>query len=212
MVFSFTRFFYLEKIAVHPNCFDIICFMSEQKAKFLPFHALNEFMVPEYRLAILTHVYSQWDQIRPEARTHLLGYVKRMVKVTGFRNPTVAPAALKARASVSSFERSPEFTAAVLSAWASLYPDLAKRVFDLLTQRGWELLPVDADRTRLPGFLTRWPAKEDYDTLGEAYQTAYPDAADDENDLRLMVVWLGMRLPLDMVDSETEEEDSTSEG
>jgi hypothetical protein len=52
----------------------------------------------------------------------------------------------------------------------------------------------------LPGFLTRWPESETYEALNEAYQQMYPEDSVDENDVRLMSVWLAGRLPYDVTE------------
>jgi len=74
-----------------------------------------------------------------------------------------------------------------------------------------ELLPVDADRAKLPGFLVRWPQKDSYDVLDAAYAEAYPDAKTETDDLRLMVVWMSGRLPYEMVDDEADDEEDSEE-
>ena len=180
--------------------------MDDKQVKFLPFHAINEFMLPDFRLTVLHAVFGGYDHLPGERRSALNSMVKRHVQVPGFRNSTQAPVPIKARAAVSTFERRPEFVAQVLQGWSELKPDLRQQVYDFLKGREWELVPADADRSKIPGFLVEWPKGETYDLLGEEFTKANPDQQVDENDLRLMIVWIAGRLPYDMMDEEETEE------
>src|SRR5262249_28733295 len=122
---------------------------------------------------------------------------KQLVRAPGFRNAAQAPLSLRVQSTVAAFAKSPDLVAAILSAWAEANAPLRKRTFDLLTGRGWEVLPAEADRTKLPGFLTRWPAGETFERLNQAYAEAYPGAPAESDDVSLMAVWLSGRLPID---------------
>lgn len=172
--------------------------MDDKQVQFIPFHAINEFMLNDYRLRVIQEVFAKMDQLPGERRNAINSLVKRHVQVPGFRNSTQAPAGVKARASVSVFERRPEMAAHILQGWSDLHPELRQKVYTFLKGREWETLPPEADRTRLPGFLIEWPAGQTYDVLDEAFQQSYPDEKFEANDFRLMVVWLANRLPYDM--------------
>lgn len=177
--------------------------MSEEKrAKFIPFHAINEFMLPEYRLKLLQEVFGNFDRLTEQRRSSINRLVKKLVKVAGFRNSALAPAALKSRAAVSAFERSSEMVAQICQAWFELHTDLAAKVVEFLKSRGWEVLPVEADRAVLPGFLTRWPEKDNFVTLDDAFAQAYPEDTTHEYDLNMMFVWVSGRLPVELVAEE----------
>jgi hypothetical protein len=168
--------------------------MDEKKARFLPFHAINEFMLDEYRNQVLQIALS--GQPRPA----LTALIKRFVQVPGFRNSTQAPLALKVRGLAKAFQTNPEVAAQVLLAWADAHGELCDQVADVLHERGWEFLPSEADRTKLPGFLTVWPKDETFETLIAAYRQKYPDATVHDYDISLMAVWLSGRLPVDVQD------------
>lgn len=178
--------------------------MDDKQVQFIPFHAINEFMLNDYRLRVIQEVFAKIDQLPNERRGAINSQVKRHVKVPGFRNAAQAPAGVKARAAVSVFERRPEMAAQVLQGWTELHPDLREKVYNFLKTREWEVLPSEADRSRLPGFLVEWPAGQTYDVLDEAFQKAFPDEPFEANDFRLMVVWLANRLPYDMYEDEDE--------
>jgi hypothetical protein len=179
--------------------------MSEDnKVQFVPFSAINEFMLPEYRQEILLKVLGHLDELPVERKSTILSQVKRYVKLHGFRNSTMAPLAVKVKGSGGAFEKASDFVAQILMAWSEMHLELRQQIFDLLIEREWELLPVDTDRSKLPGFLIRWPKKETYDALDAAFAAKYPDVKAHEYDVRLMIVWLSGRLPYDMVDDEEE--------
>jgi hypothetical protein len=74
-----------------------------------------------------------------------------------------------------------------------------------LTERDWQILPVNTDRAKLPGFLTDWPETETYDVLDQAYSEKYADSTASEDDVRLMIVWIGNRLPYPVTDTDDED-------
>jgi len=183
--------------------------MDTKEARFIPFHAVNEFLLTDYRLKLLQTVLGEINQLSEERRTNINRLVKRLVQVPGFRNSSLAPASVKARAAVSAFERSSEFAANILAGWVELKPDLARKVWDLLSSRGWELLPIETDRVKLPGFLPRWPKSETFEVLDDAYEAAYPQDGEHEYDINLMFAWLWGRLPVEMVDLDLDKDQIT---
>jgi hypothetical protein len=183
--------------------FGIIETMSEDnQVQFVPFYVINEFMLPEYRQEIIHKVLTHLDDLPAERKSTILNQVKRYVKLHGFRNSTLAPMAVKAKGSTGAFDKHPDFVAQILMAWSELNMELRQQIFDMLVERKWELLPVDTDRSKLPGFLIRWPKEESYDVLDAAFAEKYPDVKAHEYDVRLMIVWLSGRLPYDMVGDE----------
>ncbi len=178
---------------------------EQQQTQFFHFHTINEFMLPEFRQQVLTQVILNLESLPAEMRSRLNGQIRQLVKVPGFRNSSQAPAPVKARGAVQAFERSPQFAAQVLAAWSEINAELRQEVFDFLTARGWTLLPVDADRTKLPGFLTRWPKAEQFDVLDEAFRASHPETGFSKDEISLMVVWLSTRLPYELVDQVDEE-------
>lgn len=178
---------------------------EDNQAQFVAFHAINQFMMVEYRQEILHKVLGRLDQLPAARKSTLQNQLKRYLKLTGFRNGALAPLPLRVKGAGSAFESHPDFVAQVLMAWSELNLELRQQVYDLLVERQWELLPPDTDRSKLPGFLVRWPQTETYDALDAAFAAKYPEVKAHEYDIRLMVVWLGGRLPYDMVEDDEEE-------
>jgi hypothetical protein len=176
-----------------------------RRVAFLPFHALNDFMVSDYRLNVIRTTLSALPNLPKNLRTVVDKQTRRHVRVPGFRNSVKAPPSVKVRPMAKAFEKHPHLVAAVLIAWAEAKNELRQQVFDLLTTRNWEILPLDADRTKLPGFLPKWPSGEDFETLNQSYKEMFPSIDATENDVSLMAVWLSGRLPLEMEDSEKED-------
>jgi hypothetical protein len=173
--------------------------MSDKRTKFFPFHAINEFMLPDYRQEVLQAVLENLDTLPAERRTALIGLVNKHVRVAGFRTSSLAPLPMKLKELTRSFERRADLAAQVLMAWSELHLDLRQQVFDMLQERKWELQSVDFDRTTQPGFMITWPKTETYEVLDAAYTEKY-GAPTSENDVRLMIVWLTGRLPYEMVE------------
>lgn len=169
--------------------------MVEQTAEFLPFHAVNEFMRLDFRLTVIRSVLTALPSLPVRFRVPIDKLTRQHIRVAGFRNSVQAPAPLKVPPMAEGFEKHPELVAAILAAWAEARTDLRAKVYDLLKSRGWEILPPDADRTKLPGFLTRWPKDQDFDVLNKAYHEVYADDQVTADDVSLMVVWLSGRLP-----------------
>lgn len=168
---------------------------NKKEISFLPFHAINEFMLDEYRLKIIRTTIESLTDLPDHYQSSINKLTKKLVKIHGFRNSVKAPVGIKVKAMARTFEKSPAFVAAILSAWAKINSSLGMQIFELLSNRNWDLLPIDADRSKLPGFLPIWPEGEGFEDIYEAYIQLYPEANIDKDDVSLMVVWLGGRLP-----------------
>lgn len=182
--------------------------MDDQTLQYLPFHAINEFMRPDYRLSVVRSALTALPGLPESFRQPIDQMTRQVVKVPGFRNSVKAPPALKARPMAEAFEKSPDLVAAVLSAWAETHAGLRQQVHDLLSANGWDLLPPEADRTRLPGFLPTWPKGEDFESLTQAFSKAHPGDAASADDVSLMVVWLSGRLPYQTDGDEADPEEA----
>ena len=172
---------------------------NEEKAQFIPYHAINEFMRNDFRLHVIRTVMQSLQEIDKETSSLIDRLTRKYVKVSGFRNSSKAPAMVKSVAMVKPFQKQPELVSAILQAWARLNPDLQDDIYELLISRGWKILPIKVHRKDLPGFLTRWPAGEDYETLYTAFQEANPDNKASLDEASLMVVILSGRLPIEKV-------------
>ena len=169
--------------------------MDNTKLQFLPFHALNQFMRPDFRLEVVRSALTALPGLPAPFQAQLERQTKKSVQVPGFRNSGKAPLAVRIKPTAEAFEKSADMTAVVLSAWSAAHPELRQQVNDLLTGRGWEVMLPDADRTRLPGFRTVWPKGEDFDVLNQAFVEKYPEAQVSSDEVSLMVVWLSLSLP-----------------
>ena len=175
---------------------------SEKKVSFLPFHAINEFMTSEYRLEVVRSTLSALPGLPEKYQSPINKLTGRLVKIPGFRHSLKAPAPLRIKPTVEAFEKSPDLVAAILSAWAEAHAELLENVYTLLQARGWDILPIDAERLRLPGFITVWPHGENFEVLNQAFKDMYPEAAASSNDVSLMVVWISGRLPYQFTEAE----------
>ena len=171
---------------------------NEKSIQFLPFHAINEFMLPEYRLDVIKNVFQNVDQLPPEHQRAIHRIQKKYLKIPGFRNSTLAPTPIKIRNAVTPFEKSSEFVAELLSAWKVLHEKLGEEISAVLNDMGWEILPVEANHAKLPGFMITWPKSDTFEVIEEKFKEMYPDKNYLEDDVRLMIVWMGGRLPYEL--------------
>lgn len=182
--------------------------MDNQETRLFPFHAINEYMLPEFRLRVIGEVLRNLDKLPPQRKAAINAILRTSLQVPGFRNASAAPLGVKIRGAVTPFERYPEFAALILQGWSEIHGDLRGEIHQVLQGRSFEgLLPVEEDRSQLGGFQVHWPLEETYEALDEAYFTAYPDKKDTStDDIRLMVVWLVNRLPFDLFAEDDEPE------
>jgi hypothetical protein len=168
---------------------------DNKEVKFLPFHAINEFMNDDYRSNVVQVTLNGLASLPSELRKPIDQFTNHFVKVTGFRNSIKAPVYLKIKPYVEAFQKQPKLVAATLIAWAAINQELQNQVFEVLQTRHWELLPIDTDRTKLPGFLIVWPKDETFDTIYQSFKETYPNSTASNDDVSLMTVWLSDRLP-----------------
>jgi hypothetical protein len=191
-----------------------------EKTEFLPFHAINEFMRPDFRLNIIRETLSS-EQLNDETCLNDLNkQIKKSVKIPGFRNSDKAPALVKVLPTSKAFEKNPDLVAALLTCWVEIHSDLRNEVFNLLSGRNWPIFngtdlpeiaslamdvikewpifPLEFDRARLPGFYIHWPKGEDFEILYDSFAQLYPDSDASKDKVSLMVVWLTMRLPYEV--------------
>ena len=183
---------------------------EEKKVAFLPYHAINEFMLDDYRLRVIRGVLQALPGLPENLRLPVEELTRKLVRVPGFRNSLKAPVPLKVKPMADAFKTSPQLVAALLAAWSENQLELRQKVYDLLKARGWELLPPEADRSMLPGFLTKWLKGENFEVLNEAFNEMYPGTEVASDDVSLMVVWLSGRLPYQF--DEEDEAESEEEG
>jgi len=178
-----------------------------EKEKFLPFIAINEFMRDDYRQKVITEVLSHLDKISNDQRTTINRSISKFVTVPGFRNSNLAPVGLKAKSSAELFGSLSDFTGAVIEGWFRLHPELAQVVFEVLKQKEWpNLQPVELDRSKLPGFQIHWPKADTFEVLIKAVRAKNAFEAESDDNISLMAVWMGVRLPYDLFVDEAEEE------
>jgi len=188
-----------------------------EKTEFLPFHAINEYMRPDFRLKVIRDTLTGQNTLEEHLSNELNQIIKKRVSVPGFRSSDKAPAFIKVVPASKAFENNPDLVAIILSCWAELQPQLREQVYAVLKSRNWQVIPetegldfssinldtieewpifpIRMNRTKLPGFFTHWPKGEDFETLYKLFNELYPDADAGIDKVSLMVVWLSMRLP-----------------
>lgn len=203
-----------------------------EKTEFLPFHAINEYMRPDFRLKVVRDTLTAQTSLDEHLSNELNQIIKKRVSVPGFRHGDKAPALVKVLPTSKAFEKNPDLVAVILSCWAEIQSELRDQVYALLKSRNWQIYPetegadlstlnlemikewpvlsIAVNRSKLPGFFTHWPKGEDFDTLYNNFTALFPDSDASIDKVSLMVVWLSMRLPL-QVDNENEKSDTVEE-
>ncbi len=203
-----------------------------EKTDFLPFHAINEFMRPDFRLNVIREALTAQATLDEPCINDLNQQIKKSVTVPGFRNSDKAPALIKVLPTSKAFEKYPGLVVALLACWAEIQSELREQVYTLLKTRNWLMFsesegldtsalsmdeikewcifPIKMNRTKLPGFFTHWPKGEDFETLYKNFSELFPDSTASIDKVSLMVVWISMRLPYQL-DSEIEKSDEVIE-
>jgi len=171
----------------------------------LPFHAVNEFMRDDYRLTILQEVFNELGKCTPSQRAKISSLFSSGVKLPGFRNSSLAPVAIRIKNSVGLFEKSAAFAGIILECWSNLHGELKGIIFETLTQKGWQLHPPQLDRSQLPGFGTDWPKEDTFEVICNTVREAQSDLKESDDNISLMAVWVGNKLPYNLFTGENED-------
>jgi hypothetical protein len=203
-----------------------------EKTEFLPFHAINEYMRPDFRLKVIRETLTTQTTLEDHLSNELNQLIRKRVSVPGFRNSDKAPALIKVVPTSKAFEKNPDLVAVILSCWAETQSELRNQVYTLLKSRNWQIFndsegidlatlnmdtikewpifPIHMNRAKLPGFFTHWPKGEDFEVLYKNFSELYPGSDASIDKVSLMAVWLSMRLPF-QVESDNEKSDVTEE-
>jgi hypothetical protein len=191
-----------------------------EKTEFLPFHAINEYMRPDFRLNVIRETLSAQATLEQHLSNDLNQQLKKYVTVPGFRSSDKAPALVKVLPTSKAFEKNPDLVAVLISCWAEIQSKLREQAYSVLKERRWPLFPenedpaptasitetikewpvfpITMDRAKLPGFYIHWPKGEDFEALYKTFSELYSDSDASIDKVSLMMVWLSMRLPLEV--------------
>jgi hypothetical protein len=175
---------------------------DEKKVQVLPFHAVNEFMRDDYRTSVITEVLSNLEKIDKEAGIRINRLFSKGVQIPGFRNSSLAPLVVKIKHAHTIFEKSAEFVAIILNSWSLLHIPLQQQVWKLIDDRNWKPLPLEVDRSLLPGFQVDWPKGDTFEVLIKALKVIDPATTESDDNISLMTVWVGNRLPYDLYEEQ----------
>jgi hypothetical protein len=117
----------------------------KQEVRFLPFHAINEFMRDDFRLSVIRTVLSNITILDDKDRNQLYKLINSLVKIPGFRKPAKAPTPVKLIPVVKAFEKAPDLVAHILAAWAECHKSLRDEVYEILKVRNWSFIQNNVD-------------------------------------------------------------------
>ena len=141
--------------------------------EFRPAIALNVFIEPYFRKEILQKIFDHIDDLPADLRRELISEVKEQVRISGFRNPIVAPRALLIRDAESVFEKDTRFSLICLKCWQSLYSEWHDVLKKNLVEQGVSISEPASSGYPDPmnTFLEGWPEGFDFDSLFEKIST-----------------------------------------
>lgn len=176
---------------------------DNKKAQYLPFHAINEFMRDDFRIVILQEVFGNIEKVEKEKSLRINRLIAKGVQIPGFRNSSLAPLGVKVRQCTTLFENSPEFAALIVDCWTELHQQLKKIIWQVLTDKNWKPLPLEVDRSVLPGFAANWPKEDTFESFIQVVHEKVPALNENDDNISLMVVWMGNKLPYGLYDEST---------
>jgi len=171
---------------------------DEKKIEYIPFNAVNEFMREDFRLLVLQEVFNKLELCTSMQRQLILRLFSKGVQISGFRNSGLAPLPIKIKNSTTLFERSAEFAGTIMECWSNLHGELKETMLPILSERGWNPPPIALDRSRLPGFQIVWPKTDTFDSLIKSIHDSQPNLQESDDNISLMAVWVGNRLPYNL--------------
>ena len=65
--------------------------MDDKRIQFLPFHTINAFMVPDFRLEVVKTLLGNLSTVPADKQAHLNRFFKQYVVIPGFRHSITAP-------------------------------------------------------------------------------------------------------------------------
>ncbi len=179
---------------------------DKSQIEYLPFHAVNEFMRDDYRMTILHEVFNGLEKCTSMQRQLILRLFSKGIQIPGFRNSSLAPLGMKIKNSTSLFIKSSEFSATIMECWSNLHPELKMIMLAQLTEHGWKPQSADTDRSLLPGFQIDWPKKDTFEVLIKEVRESHPEISESDDDISLMAVWIGNKLPYNLFTEESKTE------
>ncbi len=164
---------------------------------FRPAIALNVFIEPYFSREILQKIFEHLDALPSELRRELVTEIKDQVRISGFRNPMVAPRALLVRDAEPVFEKDTKFSLICLKCWHSLYSQWHDDLKKNLTELGFSISEPASSGYPDPtnAFLEGWPEGIDFDTLFEKISAQVEGFSLSKDETALLSVLLTGYLP-----------------
>lgn len=161
----------------------------------LSYKAINVYIEQDYLEKVMGTVLTGVKKLPKQDQIDFSRFMRKYVKILGFRDPSRAPLPLQINALTTAFEEKDEVVPFTLSVWAKVNKKLAKQVKTWLDGEGWKDLDTAREYSEDGGFVAEWPKKLTFDKLVKDFQKTDPDAKFDRDDLILMVLWVSGKLP-----------------
>jgi hypothetical protein len=161
----------------------------------LPYKSINVYIDRQTLEDILKQVLEGISSLPKPEQIAFVKDFRKYVKINGFRNPTMAPLALRVNAYANAFEEKDEVVPFSLSTWTKLSPEFAESVKNWLQEQDFENLALTREYKEEEGFMPTWPEDLSSDKLIKAFQKQHPDSSFDEDKLIVMALWIAGQLP-----------------
>lgn len=165
-----------------------------------PVTLINNVMKADYREAVIRKVFASRGMLSSETNHRIDEVVRKFVTVPNFRpgHAHKAPIAIKVKETAKSFEKNHEVCSTFLKAWIEASPSLKDAVKQYAsTNSGLKAIDINWQS----GFPAYW-AGSDMADLSNVFREQFPDYAEQDDDVCLMLCLVLGRLPVpdDVID------------
>ncbi len=162
---------------------------------YLPYKSINVLIEREPLEDILKRILQEINTLPKPDQINFVKEFKKYVKINGFRNPTMAPLAIRVMNYADAFEEKNEVIPFTFSTWTKTHPAFSEAVQKQLESLGFDNLLLQRKYEENKGFLPNWPQDLSTEAFLEKFHSANPKIDFDENAIIAMAAWISGKLP-----------------
>jgi hypothetical protein len=161
----------------------------------VPFKTINVYINQDYLESIMKAVLTGFKKFSKQEQIDFTRFLRKYVKILGFRDPSRAPLSLQINALAKAFEEKDEVVPVVLSIWTKVNKKLAGDVKAWLEENKFKNIEMEREYSEDAGFTPDLAKKWKFEKVEKDFSKTNPDTKFERDDLILMVLWLSGRLP-----------------
>lgn len=173
--------------------------------EYRPLIALNVYLNQDFRREILSTVVESRSILSDRQRRQLLEAIKENVRISGFRNPIMAPETLLVRNMIAPFEQDSRFVKVILEAWALINDSLQPAIIETIKSFPFK---ENDQKPSYPNpdnaFLVGWPEGLTYEMLAEEVNKRVDGKHGSLDEIALLTIWISGCLPTPLSASKME--------